>query len=62
MTYYLKKPNHYDIRGISNDWFRSYPSDRTQSVSINGFNSDCKTVKYGVPQGSVLGLLMILAC
>ena len=56
----LKKLNHYGIRGIANDWFRSYLSDRTQFVSINGFNSDCKTVKYGVPQGSVLGLLRFL--
>ena len=46
----LEKLNHYGIRGIANDWFRSYLSDRTQFVSINGFNSDCKTVKYGVPQ------------
>ena len=56
----LEKLNHYGIRGIANDWFRSYLSDRTQFVSINGFNSDCKTVKYGVPQGSVLGPLLFL--
>ena len=44
----LEKLNHYGIRGIANDWFRSYLSDRTQFVSINGFNSGYKTVKYGV--------------
>ena len=56
----LEKLNHYGIRGIANDWFRSYLSDRTQFVSINGFNSDYKTVKYGVPQRSVLGPLLFL--
>ena len=44
----LEKVNHYGIRGIANDWFRSYLSDITQFVSIDGFNSDYKTVKYGV--------------
>ena len=42
----LEKLNHYGIRGIANDWFSSYLSDRTQFVSINGFNSDYKNVKY----------------
>ena len=56
----LEKLDHYGIRGISNDWFRSYLSDRSQFVSINGFNSDYKTIKYGVPQGSVLGPLLFL--
>ena len=56
----LEKLNHYSIRGIANDWFRSYLSDRTQFISINGFNSDYKTVKYGVPQASVLGPLLFL--
>ena len=46
----LKKLNHCGIIGVSNDWLRSYLSDRTQFASINGFNSDYKTVKYGVLQ------------
>ena len=54
------KLNHYGTRGISNDWLRSYLSDTTQFVSINVSSSDYKTVKYGVPQGSVLGLLLFL--
>ena len=45
----LEKLDHYGIKGISNDWFRSYLSDRSQFISINGFNSDYKTIKYGVP-------------
>ena len=56
----LEKLNHYGVRDITNDWFRSYLIDRTQFVSINGFNSDYKTLKYGVPQGSVLGTLLFL--
>ena len=56
----LEKLDHYGIRGISNDCFRSYLSDRSQFVSINGFNSDYKTIKYGVPKGSVLGPLLFL--
>ena len=54
------KLNHYGTRGISNDWFRPNLNGRTQFVSINSFNSDYKTVKYGVPQGSVLELLLFL--
>ena len=45
----LEKLDHYGIRGISKDCFRFYLSNRSQFVSINGFNSDYKTTKYDVP-------------
>ena len=35
----LSKLNHYGICGVSNDWFRSYLSDRQQYVSISGYDS-----------------------
>ena len=35
----LAKLNHYGIRGVSNDWFKSYLSNRNQYVSINGYQS-----------------------
>ena len=56
----LSKLNHYGIRGISNSWFKSYLSCRSQYVSISGFESAVKFIKYGVPQGSVLGPLLFL--
>ena len=54
------KLNHYGIRGTANEWFKSYLNNRSQYVSIQGFDSDIETIKHGVPQGSVLGPLLFL--
>ena len=56
----LKKLETYGFRGVINDWFRSYLTDRKQKVVINGFESSCKTMYHGVPQGSVLGPILFL--
>ena len=56
----LDKLAHYGIRGIANDWFRSYLSNRQQYVSINGHDSNKVVMKHGVPQGSVFGPLLFL--
>ena len=56
----LAKLNHYGIRGVSNDWFKSYLSNRNQYVSINGFDSGRTTINWDVFQGSVLGPLLFL--
>ena len=51
---------YYGIRGIANNWVKSYHSNRQQFVSIHGFKSKQQTMNYGVPQGSVLGPLLFL--
>ena len=40
------------------DWYKSYLANRTQSVKIGKDTSVESSVRYGVPQGSVLGPLL----
>ena len=56
----LTKLKHYGVRGLANDWFKCYLSDRKQFVSINNHDSNLAPILYGVPYGSVLGPLLFL--
>ena len=48
----------YGINGLALSWFESYLSDRTQSVKVGSVLSHPRDLKFGVPQGSVLGPLL----
>ena len=54
------KLDYYGIRGISNNWFKSYLSNCKQFASINGYGSELVEINCNVPQGSVLGPLLFL--
>ena len=56
----LAKLDNYGICGFTNDWFKSYLSNRNQYISINGYDSRLAAISCGVPQGSVLGPFLFL--
>ena len=56
----LHKLETNGIRGIVNDWFKSYLHNRRQFTTIGSMRSEEKIIKYGVPQGSVLKPLLFL--
>lgn len=62
----LQKMNKYGIRGLVQDWFRSYLRNRKLRIKCcvdNGQEmsySDLYEVEYGAPQGSCLGPLLFL--
>ncbi len=48
------------VVGMENEWFLNYLSDRHQQVLYNSSRSTFRAVRYGVPQGSILGPLLFL--
>ena len=47
-----------NVKDSALNWFRSYLHLRSQVVAIEANISDSQNLDYGVPQGSVLGLLL----
>ena len=56
----LHKLDYYGIRGSTHKWISSWLSGRSQQVVLDGQASDPVPVLSGVPQGSVLGLILFL--
>jgi hypothetical protein len=64
------KLNYYGIRGTAKAWLKSYLPHRLQFVEITTnentiskqkiYSSSHRIIKYGIPQGSILGPLLFL--
>ena len=54
----LRKLELMGVNGTALQWFESYLSDRKQYTEMDGFCSDTCAIDAGVPQGSLLGVLL----
>ena len=56
----LKRLEIYGLSESTLGWFNSYLSMRKEAVAVNGTTSDFLDISRGVPQGSILGTLLII--
>ena len=56
----LKKLFYYGMRGTELEWFKSYFSDRQQSVKVSNTKSSFLPINISIPQGSTLGPLLFI--
>ena len=56
----LEKLKAYGIQSENLKWPRSYLSQRQRFIPYNDSKIETKIVKYGVPQGTILGSLLFL--
>lgn len=56
----LKKLENIGVKGTKLEWFKSYLSNRTQVVEIQGHVSNPLSIDMSILQGSILGPLLFL--
>ena len=56
----LDKLSNLGIVDKEHGWFTDYLSNRTQVVEFQGVTSTPEAISVGVPQGSILGLLLFI--
>ena len=57
----LRRLYGYGIRGEAHAWLASYIYGRTSAIRVGKEVSECTVMRSGVPQGSVLGLVLFNA-
>ena len=56
----LQKLELYEIKNNNLKWFQSYLSDRKKIIKFNKESTNLEIIQCGIPQGSILGLLLFL--
>ena len=57
-NFLLERLKHRGISGTAQCWLKSYLEDRSQNVHLYGSSSASSSLRFGVPQGSVLGPIL----
>ena len=57
-NFLLERLKQCGISGTAQSWFKSYLEDRSQKVHLRGSSSASSSLRFGVPQGSVLGPIL----
>ena len=57
-NFLLERLKQCGISGTGQSWFKSYLGDRSQKVHLHESGSASSSLRFGVPQGSVLGPIL----